>query len=326
MSSLTNQELVLRPQVQRPYRGRLAPSPTGYLHAGHARTFWTACQRAADAGGDIILRIEDIDIGRSRPEFARALLEDLRWIGCHWSEGPDCPGLYGSYVQSERTGLYRDTLKRLIRSQQVYPCHCSRRDIERVLSAPHAGDEEPIYPGTCRPATNSISAQPHGITSRPCHLEETAEIDIREPRSTQTGRAPHWRFRVPDGRVITFEDQCQGEISFTAGRDFGDFLVWRHDGIPSYQLAVVVDDALMKITEVVRGADLLVSTARQLLLYEALGWTAPRFYHAPLIRDGHGTRLAKRHASATLRDLRAAGTTLEQLRAAWQEDIWRLQT
>lgn len=289
------------------YRGRLAPSPTGFLHAGHARTFWTACQRAEECGGELILRIEDIDTARSRPEFVSAMFEDLKWIGCQWSEGPDVQGPYAPYVQSERTELYVEALKQLIRTGHVYPCHCSRKDIERVLSAPHAGEEEPIYPGTCRPS--------NGI-----HFDAT---DIREPRSPVTGRVPHWRFRVPDGRVIAFRDRCLGEVSFRAGTDFGDFIVWRHDGIPAYQFAVVVDDAAMQITEVVRGEDLLVSTARQLLLYEALQLSAPRFYHAPLIVDEQGVRLAKRHASATLRDLRLAGITATELRNRWSSGIWR---
>jgi glutamyl-tRNA synthetase len=272
------------------YRGRLAPSPTGYLHVGHARTFWTACEQARANGGTIVLRIEDLDHSRCRPEFLAAIYEDLAWIGCTWQEGPDCGGPFAPYLQSQRQDLYRAALSRLQESGHVYPCYCSRQDVLRALGAPHEGDDEPLYPGTCRPNTDG------------------------PPRPIPAGRKPHWRFRVHDGRAVSFVDAHLGPRSFVAGCDFGDFVVWRNDDVPSYQLAVVVDDAAMRITEVVRGEDLLVSTARQRLLYEALGWAPPQFCHCPLVRDEAGVRLAKRHASANLRHLREQGWTPAQIR------------
>jgi glutamyl/glutaminyl-tRNA synthetase len=275
--------------MQSLYRGRLAPSPTGYLHLGHARTFWVAQQRALNAGGVLVLRNEDLDQARTRPSFASAMIEDLRWFGFQWQEGPDCGGPYAPYNQSERLTFYREAFERLRESGVIYPCSCSRADVRRALQAPHAADDEPIYPGTCRPG---------------------ADADIY-PGSD---RPQNWRFRVPDGEMIQFEDGAQGHQRFLAGKDFGDFVIWRQDELPSYQLAVVVDDAAMKITEVVRGADLLVSTARQLLLYRALGFAPPAFYHCALVTDGDGTRLAKRHDALSLRALRAVGKRPEELR------------
>lgn len=269
------------------YRGRIAPSPTGYLHLGHARTFWTAQERARAAGGTLILRTEDLDGPRCRPEFVAAMIEDLRWFGFEWSEGPDVGGPFAPYVQSERMPLYERVFEQLRAAGVIYPCTCSRQDVMRALSAPHIGEEEPVYPGTCR--EKSLS-------------------------SLDANRAVNWRFRVPDDEVIHFVDGRLGEQSQVAGRDFGDFLVWRKDGFPSYQLAVVVDDGAMQITEVVRGADLVTSTFRQLLLFRALGLAAPQFFHCPLVLDENGQRLAKRHDSLSLRALRAAGRMPQQLR------------
>jgi len=271
------------------YRGRLAPSPTGLLHLGHARTFWTAQERARQHGGTLILRNDDLDRERCQPEFIRAMLEDLRWFGLAWNEGPDCGGPFAPYDQSGRLSDYRAALDRLVDLGCVYPCTCSRKDIQSAVTAPHAADDEVIYPGTCR-----------------------------NHRKSEIGnRKSSWRFRVPDGETIAFTDANLGPQSFVAGRDFGDFVVWRHDDVPAYQLACVVDDALMGITEVVRGADLLVSTARQLLLYRALGWPPPAFFHCELLRDEAGQRLAKRHDALSLRQLREQGRTPEELRAAW---------
>lgn len=273
------------------YRGRLAPSPTGHLHLGHARTFWAAQARARAAGGTLVLRIEDLDGPRCRPEFTAAIFEDLRWFGLAWDEGPDVGGPHAPYVQSARMALYRDAFHRLRAAGHLFPCACSRRDIAAALSAPHAGDEEPVYPGTCRGRTAENAA----------------------------GGRCSWRFRVPDGEAVAFTDAWQGAQSFVAGRDFGDFIVWRHDGLPSYQLACAADDAAMGVTEVVRGADLLVSTARQLLLYRALGLPAPAFCHVPLLTDERGERLAKRHAALSLRALRASGADPAALRAGWPD-------
>jgi glutamyl/glutaminyl-tRNA synthetase len=281
--------------LSRPYRGRIAPSPTGYLHLGHARTFWTAYQRTVARQGTLVLRNEDLDRSRCKPEFVEAMITDLRWFGLEWQEGPDCGGSYGPYVQSQRQTHYRAAFEALIYAGSVYPCRCSRQDVLRALQAPHVGEEEPVYPGTCRPERLSAPAS-----------EPSAGAD---PVS--------WRFRVPDGKSISFTDGCCGAQTLIAGKDFGDFVVWRNDGIPSYQLAVIVDDAAMQITEVVRGADLLMSTARQLLLYQALGFVAPAFYHCPLMTDSNGVRLAKRHDALSLRTLRAQGADPAFIRSGW---------
>jgi glutamyl-tRNA synthetase len=283
------------------YRGRLAPSPTGYLHLGHARTFWIAQQRAQAGGGTLVLRNEDLDATRFKLEFVSAMLEDLKWFGFEWQEGPDCGGPFGPYNQSERREFYLAAMRKLLAGGFIYPCTCSRSDVRRALSAPHQGEEEPVYPGTCRAKFKAGSEEG---SFRP---ESTSGSPLKR----------NWRFRVPDGEVIAFADGHCGPQQFTAGKDFGDFVVWRHDGVPAYQLSVVVDDAAMRITEVVRGADLLPSTARQLLLYRALGVPAPQFYHCPLMMDEKGVRLAKRHDALSLRRLRAEGNSPAQLRAQW---------
>jgi glutamyl/glutaminyl-tRNA synthetase len=268
------------------YRGRLAPSPTGYLHLGHARTFWTARERARAQHGILILRNEDLDAARCRKEFVEAMFEDLRWFGLEWDEGPDIGGPFAPYNQSGRMGFYRAALEKLEAGNFIYPCTCSRKDIQAAVTAPHAADDEAIYPGRCR---------------------NNSRCEIRDAKFS-------WRFRVPDGEMIFFHDNKFGGQRFTAGKDFGDFVVWRHDDVPAYQLACVVDDAAMQITEVVRGADLLVSTARQILLYRALNLAAPEFFHCELMRDGAGERLAKRHDALSLRRLRAQGESPEKLR------------
>jgi glutamyl/glutaminyl-tRNA synthetase len=272
------------------YRGRLAPSPTGYLHLGHAKTFWVAQQRAQAHGGTLVLRNEDLDRARCRPEFVAAMYEDLKWFGLSWQEGPDCGGPVGPYSQSDRLGSYRPLLEQLRSRGLVYPCRCSRQDVLRALAAPHAGEDEPIYPGTCRPGA----------------------IGARSTAATVS-----WRFQVPDGETVSFVDGLYGPQTFVAGKDFGDFVVWRPDDLAAYQLAVVADDSAMGISEVVRGEDLLKSTARQLLLYRALGLNPPAFFHCPLVTDDGGVRLAKRHEALSLRTLRAQGLRPEELRSAW---------
>jgi glutamyl-tRNA synthetase len=294
-----------------PYRGRLAPSPTGLLHVGHARTFWTAYQRARDAGGTLVMRMDDLDPERSRPEYADAAIEDLRWLGIRWQEGPGAVGSssagadksggrwpFGPYFQSKRQSLYEDAFRRLLRLGYLYPCRCSRRELASAASAPHEGapqpDDEPIYPGTCRHLSHSTG--------------ETAQLP--GPTAGRLGfESANWRFRVTDGVAVEFTDQHLGPQRFVAGVDFGDFLVWRKDNMPSYQLACAVDDAAMQITEVVRGADLLKSTARQILLLRALGFNTPRWYHCTLVADHNGQRLAKRYDALALRTLRQRGLT-----------------
>jgi glutamyl/glutaminyl-tRNA synthetase len=271
------------------YRGRLAPSPTGLLHLGHARTFWTAQQRCCQRNGTLVLRNEVLDASRCKAEFVSAMFEDLKWFGLAWQEGPDMDGPFAPYSQSQRLGLYRHAFDQLRSAGAIYPCVCSRQDVLRALQAPHSGEDEPVYPGTCRGKVPDQLLAEHG---------------------------PHvnWRFRVPDREEIPFTDGNLGMQRFVAGEAFGDFIVWRHDDVPSYQLAVAVDDAAMKISEVVRGQDLLNSTARQVLLYRALGLTRPSFYHCPLVTDGSGRRLAKRHDALSLRALRRAGAKPEDLR------------
>jgi glutamyl-tRNA synthetase len=279
------------------YRGRLAPTPTGNLHRGHGRTFWIAAQRARRVGGELVLRIEDLDKARCRAEYTAAMIEDLRWLGIRWNEGPDVGGPDAPYEQSRRGDWYLKVWKQLHASGLIYPSPHSRKDVQAALQAPHETDDnEPIFPMELRP--------PAG-TGR----------DATEPG------AMNWRFRVPDGRAIVLDDIRCGEVRRVAGRDIGDFLVWRKDGLPSYELAVVADDHAMDITEVVRGEDLLTSTARQLLLYEALGWEVPAWYHAALVLDESGQRLAKRAAAQSLAELRAAGVTAESLIRAWQKDV-----
>lgn len=279
------------------YRGRIAPTPTGYLHLGHARTFWIAMERAREAGGRLVYRNEDIDPQRCKAEYTAAAIEDLHWFGCRWDEGPDLGGPHAPYDQSQRTARFLEAWKRLRDSGHIYPCDKSRKDVAQATLAPHVEDagNEPIYPEAWRP--------PHG----------TGRV-VAEPGPV------NWRFRVPAAREIVFDDGRLGPCAFTGMQDFGDFLVWRKDGAPAYELAVVIDDHAMQITEVVRGEDLLISTARQILLYEALGSKPPEFYHTPLLCDPGGQRLAKRHRSLSLRELREGGHTPEQLRH--NEDWW----
>ena len=261
------------------YVGRLAPSPTGLLHLGHARTFWIGTQRARAARGILWLRDEDLDPQRSRTDFAKAMREDLQWLGIAWD---------AEMRQSERLAEYQAAIRQLVRGGFVYPCRCSRKDLQQAVQAPHEDDDEPIYSGRCRSERHA-----HGTRE---FLPET-----------------NYRFRVPDGETLNFVDGDAGAQRFVAGcgasADFGDFVVWRKDGLPSYQLACVVDDAAMGVTEVVRGRDLLRSTARQMLLQHALGVATPTYFHCELMRDETGVRLAKRHDALSLRALREAGCT-----------------
>lgn len=294
------------------YRGRLAPSPTGLLHVGHARTFWIASQRAAARRGTLILRNEDLDPQRCRAEFVDATIGDLNWLGISWQEGPDCGGPFAPYTQSERRNLYLQAWKRLRETAAIYPCSCSRKDVALAVGAPNDGDDEPIYSGKCRPA----SSLPGTARLRRRGTDE-ASVATR----TDEPAGFNWRFRIPDGEEICFDDLRLGPQRMVAGRDVGDFIVWRRDDVPAYQLAVVVDDAAMGITEVVRGADLLKSTARQILLYRALGLPIPNFYHCDIVRDDAGVRLAKRHDSLSIRKLREMGWTAERVREA---DLWQI--
>lgn len=269
-------------------RGRFAPTPSGMLHIGNAFTAVASWLQMRQANGQFVLRVENIDTARSRADLAQRQLEDLRWLGIDWDEGPDVGGQYAPYVQSERLPLYEAALERLKQAGLLYPCYCSRSELARIASAPHGlSSEGGAYPGICR------------------HLTE------EERQAKEVHKAPSLRFTMT-GRPVAFRDGWTGEVTF-AGEAVSDFVVKRADGMFSYQLAVTVDDAAMGITDVLRGADLLDSTPRQMALYEALELKAPSFAHVPLIVDGNGERLSKRDRSITLASLRDAGVTPERL-------------
>jgi glutamyl-tRNA synthetase len=261
-------------------RGRFAPSPTGDLHLGSASTALLAWLSARSKGGAFVLRLEDLDQPRVRVGSAERISEDLRWLGLDWDEGPDVGGPHAPYTQWSRRERYREAFERLERAGAVYPCFCSRKDIARSASAPQAPGDEVRYPGTCR------------------------------ERQPEEGRQAAWRFRASTAGALEFHDGVRGTERLAAG-DSWDFVVRRSDGVPSYQLAVVVDDAEMGITEVVRGDDLVPSTFRQILLYRALGWPPPEFAHVPLLLGRDGARLSKRHEASSVREAREAGASAE---------------
>lgn len=265
-------------------RGRLAPSPTGALHIGNARTFLIAWLHARSLGGEVVMRMEDLDHPKTKRGASRQALDDLRWLGFDWDEGPDVGGPHGPYTQSERKELYREALETLRAKGLVYPCVCSRKDVEAGQSAPHEG-ETLHYPGTCRGRFRSFA----------------------EAREAMGGRTPAWRFRVEEGRKVAFDDLFCGPVEQDVAGYCGDFVLARDEFGAGYMLAVVVDDAAMGVTEVVRGDDLLPATPRQLLLYEALGLEPPSFLHVPLVRGPDGLRLAKRHGDTRVAAFREAG-------------------
>jgi glutamyl-tRNA synthetase len=273
-------------------RGRYAPSPTGVLHLGNLRTALLAWLVARAAGGQFVLRVEDLDRPRARTGATSQMLADLRWLGLDWDEGPDVGGPVGPYLQSMRQTIYERAIARLRDQGLIYPCYCTRAELARIASAPQ-GDDAPRYPGTCR------------------HLSARSRT-AREA----SGRRPALRFIAPDS-PIQFSDAIHGTAVESVANTTGDFIVRRSDGIVSYQLAVVVDDALMGITQIVRGSDLYFSTARQLALYDALGYPRPTLYaHVPLVVDDAGERLAKRDAPAGLDTLRGTGYTAAQVLGA----------
>jgi glutamyl/glutaminyl-tRNA synthetase len=302
------------------YRGRIAPSPTGFLHIGHAMTFWRAQERARKAGGKLVLRIEDLDRDRCRGEFADAIIDDLHWFGLVWDEGPDVDGPFAPYIQSQRRSRYLEAWEKLRVGGFIYPCTCSRKDVAEASLAPHEENDEPIYPGTCRPRPQQSLASTADLVAPAVSAAGQRNLPPVTAAATKSTAlaGTHWRFRVPDGERIEFVDARLGKQSAVAGRDFGDFIVWRRDDVPAYQLAVVVDDAAMRISEVTRGEDLLVSTFRQLLLYRVLDLMPPKFFHTQLIVDESGKRLAKRHGSLSLRTLHERGSAAAELRARYE--------
>ncbi len=272
-----------------PPRGRYAPSPTGHLHVGNARTALAAWLSVRSRGGRFVWRLEDLDPPRVIPGVAAAQLADLAWLGLDWDEGPDAGGPFAPYVQSQRSELYEEALRRLAAAGRLFPCRVSRRDLAAIASAPHGAEEVP-YPAALRPR----------------------ELDPGWFARGEGMRDAAIRFRV-DAEPVSFVDRVQGPITERVDLAVGDFVLRRRDGLWAYQLAVVVDDLAMEIDEVVRGADLLASTARQIQLIRALGGEPPAYAHVPLLLDSGGGKLSKRDASLTLGSLRAAGVRPEAL-------------
>lgn len=267
--------------------GRLAPSPTGAQHVGNARTYLLAWLSIRSRGGRVILRIEDIDSPRVKAGAAQQAIDDLRWLGLDWDEGPDVGGPNAPYVQTERINSYREALARLQQDERVYPCTCTRTDIESAASAPHVEHEGPIYPGTCARRSAGDAA-------------------------ILGGQPFAWRFRTTD-QTRRFDDRIAGTQEANVRQALGDFVVGKMDGSSAYQLAVVCDDHAMGVTEVLRGNDLLPSTFRQLELYNTFGWRPPTFAHVPLVIGPDGRRLAKRHGDTRLATLRQHGMTAQEL-------------
>lgn len=278
------------------YVGRIAPTPSGLLHLGHAQTFWIAQERSKRLNGILILRVEDLDRPRCKAPFLTQMLDDLTNFGISWDLGPGKDHDFGPFLQSQRQNYYVDAWKVLYQKGLIYPSPHSRKDVEKCISAPHQNDEdfEQIFPTSLR----------------------TNQEDV--PTGIESPTGINWRFRIPDNQSITFQDIRCGMKTYIAGVDFGDFIVWRADNVCAYELAVVVDDYLMGVTEVVRGEDLLLSTARQLLIYDALEFQPPKFLHLPLVKGPDGKRLAKRDAktnsSNTLRALFDQGLTADMIR------------
>ncbi len=270
-------------------RGRYAPSPTGDLHLGNVSTALLAWLSIRARGGCFVLRIEDLDGPRVREGMTERLLDDLAWLGLNWDEGPDRAGPFAPYVQSGRIELYEAAFERLRVDGRLYPCFCRRKEIAAAASAPQEPGDEARYPGSCRGIAAELAA------ARMARGERFA-----------------WRFRV-ESPPPPFDDLVHGRVVTERGGVPGDFVVRRSDGLYAYQLAVVVDDAAMAIDEVVRGDDLLDSTGRQLLLYEALGFRSPRFGHVPLLRGTDGARLSKRHRGITVRELRESGRDAREI-------------
>lgn len=303
---------------------RLAPSPTGSLHLGHAQTFLITWWLARAAGARVIFRMEDLDSRRAKPQSVQLTYDDLRWLGIDWDAGPPesragfaaAPASAGEtrepteYVQSRRRALYEDALDRLWQGGSIYPCTCSRAEIAASVAAsagaPQEGDVQVRYPGTCRPgqddAGRRFSAQPNRHT----------RADVEARLRAASGKPVCWRFAVPE-ETIHFEDAVHGGQSWQVSADSGDFPVTRFDGTPAYQLAVVVDDADMHIDCVIRGDDLLSSTPRQMLIYRALERPVPEFIHTPLVVGTDGKRIAKRHGESRIAQFRDRGVPPERI-------------
>ncbi len=279
------------------YRGRIAPTPSGLLHTGHARTFWMAWHRCQVASGMLVYRNEDLDPLRCKANLTDVALADMRWLGLHWQEGPDVGGPHAPYHQSQRTNFYLQAWKKLLARGHIYPCRRSRKELRDYAQEKGLDAFDPVFPEDWRP--------------------NDYDREVPSPNNDHA-----WRFKVPIGKRVVFVDRnpLVGEKSYVCGEDFGDFVVWRRDNVSAYELAVVVDDAIMGITEVVRGEDLLLSTARQILLYDALGLAPPAFFHCPLLLDEEGRKLSKSLGSRSIADNRDCGVDPIEWRLRFQED------
>lgn len=289
------------PTTHRPHPiGRYAPSPTGRLHLGNLRTALLAHDDIRRKGGTFILRIEDTDLPRNVPGAETAIIDDLLWLGITFDEGPHLasPGPSAPYRQSERTEIYAAALRKLAVAGLIYPCTCSRRDLQSAASAPH-GPDGPIYPGTCG------------------KLPQTQDIDTLLTQAISNPGKPlhaNLRFRSSDLPPVTIQDEVHGTITWDLAREIGDFVVLRRDGLWAYQFVCAVDDGEMGVNRIVRGDDLLTSTPRQVAIIKALGLSEPVYRHVPLMTDEHGNRLSKRDAAASIDALRDSGTTTAQIR------------
>ena len=282
-------------QAERPSarpRGRLAPSPTGALHLGNARTFLLTWLSIRSQGGSLVFRMEDLDHPKVKVGAAQQALDDLEWLGLDWDEGPGREGSLGPYTQSKRVPTYRRALDELISEELVYPCVCSRSDVEHAQSAPHPGEEGPRYLGTCR---NRFESYAEAVQFLP------------------QGRLPAWRFRTSPEAGTTFVDGVHGPQSGCVHDEVGDFVIARHSEGAGYMLAAVVDDTAMGVSEVMRGDDLLSTTHRQILLARALGLASPRYIHVPLMVGPDGKRLAKRHGDTRISALREGGGSAQDI-------------
>jgi len=275
-----------RSDIEKPV-GRFAPSPTGFMHLGNVWAALIAWLEVRKLDGTMILRMEDLDPERSKPHFTERVISDMRWLGLDWNEGPDCGGQYGPYHQDSRRDIYQSALEHLKKEGLVYPCFCTRKEL-RAASAPHREDGQFIYSGHCK----SID-------------------EIQKNEMLQTKRHA-WRIQVPN-EIITFEDLNYGTVKQNIAQDCGDFVLTRADGVHAYQLAVVVDDALMGVNHVVRGSDLLDSSPRQVFLHRVLGFPPPQFGHVPLLRGENSERLSKRHKALDLETLREQGWQAEEV-------------
>jgi len=284
--------------ADRPVVGRLAPSPTGAQHLGNARTYLLAWLSARSAGGHVVLRIEDIDSPRVKPWAVEQAIVDLRWLGLDWDEGPDVGGTHAPYLQTERIATYEHALQRLVESELAYPCTCTRKDIESAASAPHES----------LAVTHWIDGS--NFLDGPIYNGRCAQWRRGDPLPAEGTYC--WRFRSPD-RHLRVIDQYYGELELNPSRALGDFPLTRKNGQAAYQLAVVVDDFAMEVTEVVRGDDLIPSVFRQLPLIDALGFTRPHYFHVPLVVGPDGRRLAKRHGDTRLSQYRDSGIKPETI-------------